>query len=183
MVKNLCVIIVPMSWFLAGKGGSYGTRYWGLVTYERGPQEPLGHFLRKFKRKALKKIKIQGEISHFQKISWKTCFFCLENASKKESRESLTSLAKVSLKLSDGHRKFQWNFRQTFVKLSHDSFFDAFFRQKNHVLQLFFFKKMRNFTLDFIKKKVFAWIFFKRWLFPWFVQTMFSFLLKLSPRS
>ena len=31
-----------MSWFLAGKGGSYGTRYWGLVTYERGPQEPLG---------------------------------------------------------------------------------------------------------------------------------------------
>ena len=45
--------------------------------------------------------KIQGEISHFfQKISWKTCFFCLENASKKESRESL---AKV-------WRKFHWNF-------------------------------------------------------------------------
>ena len=48
-----------------------------------------------------------------------------------------------------------------------------------------FLKKMRNCTgtLDFIKN-VFAWIFFKKWLFPWFVQTRFSFLLKLfSPRS
>ena len=83
-----------------------------------------------------------------------------------------------------GQMKVSWNFRQTFVKLLHESFFDAFFRQKNHVFQLVFLKKMRNFTLDFNTKKVFAWIFFKKSLFPRFVQTMFSFLLKLfSPRS
>ena len=134
--------------------------------------------------------------------------FCLKNASKKESRESL---AKVSLwnfrwpdesfmKLSVARWKFHetfvwrakvsWNFRmasesftesfaETFgwppkvsVKLSpnflsHDSFFDAFVRPKNHVFQLFshknekfhlgFYQKKR-FSLDFSSKNIFSLI-------------------------
>ena len=66
---------------------------------------------------------------------------------------------KVSLKLSDGHRKFQWNFRQTFVKLSRDSVFDVFFRQKNASFSACFCQKTEKFRLGFYQKNVFCLIF------------------------
>jgi hypothetical protein len=101
-----------MSWFLAEKGGSYGTRYWGLVTYERGPQEPLGHFLRKFKRKAFLKKKSKVKFLIFSKNQLKNMFFLpRKRIEKRVTRKFDESLAKVSLKLSVAIRKFQRNFR------------------------------------------------------------------------
>ena len=72
---------------------------------------------------------------------------------------------KVSLKLSDDFRMATESFSETFAKLSHDSFFDACFRPKNHIFQLFLLKKMRNFTLDFVKKNVFRLNFLQKMTF------------------
>jgi hypothetical protein len=49
-------------------------------------------FFEKIQAKSVLFEKIQGEISHFFKKSAEKHVFCLENASKKESRESLTKV-------------------------------------------------------------------------------------------
>jgi len=119
--------------------------------------------LRKFKRKAFFFKNPRWNFSFFQKISWKTCFFCLENASKKESRESL---AKV-------WRKFHWNFlwpSENFHKLSlsirkfHETFIwppkvSWNFFSKNEKLHwhLGFYQK-KCFRLNFLPKMTFSLI-------------------------
>ena len=146
--------------------------------------------------------KIQGEISHFlRKTSWKTWFFCLKNASKKESCESLTkvwrkfhwncrwpceSFSETFGETFAGHTKvswnFHWNFRQTFVKLSHDSFFDAFFRQKKSCFSAVFSQKNEKFHLGFYQKKGFRLNFLQKMTFSlicpndvfFFTETFFS---------
>ena len=171
MVRNLCVIIVPMSWFLAGKGGSYGTRYWGLVTYERGPQEPLGHFLRKFKRKAFFKKKSKVKFLIFSKNQLKNMFFWpRKRIEKRVTRKFDESLAKVSLKLSvamklsvasEFHRKFHWNFR-----MATESFSETFAKLSSNF-------RMTLFSMHFLGKKImFCSCFFsKKWeISPWILS-------------
>ena len=127
----------------------------------------------------------------FSKNQLKNMFFCLENASKKESRESL---AKVSLKLSLAIRKFHetfggqmevsWNFRwpdESFMKLSvarwkfHETFVwrakvSWNFRMATESFSETFAKLSSNFcmslfSMHFLGKKImlFSCFFSKKW--------------------
>ena len=125
-------------------------------------------------------------------------WFCLKNASKKESRESL---AKVSLKLSvarwkfhetfGGQMKVSWNFRmgsESFIKLSYGQrkFHRKFrwnFRMATESFSETFAKlssnfRMTLFSMHFLGKQImfFSFFFAKKWeISPWiFSKNRFS---------
>ena len=116
-------------------------------------------------------MKVSWNFHWHRKVSWN---FRMES-------ESFLKLSCGQRKL---HRKFRWNFRmatesfsETFAKLSRDSFFDAFFRQKNMFFSCFFLKKWeispwilskKRFSLEFSSKNDFFLDLSKRcFLFYW----------------
>ena len=102
--------------------------------------------------------------SFFQKISWKTCFLPRKRIEKRVTRKFDESLAKVSLKLSDGHPKVSVklspNFRVTLFSmrfLGKKTCFSAVFFSKNEKFHLGFYQK-KGFRLNFLQKMTFSLI-------------------------
>ena len=132
------------------------------------------NFLRQIQAKKLFFFKNpRWNFSFFQKISWKTCFFLPR---KRIEKRVTRKFGENFTETFGGHPKVSWNFRspyESFMKLSsgHRKFHETFSQ------------KMRNCTgtLDFIKKNVFAWIFFKKWLFLDLSKRCFLFYWNFLP--
>jgi hypothetical protein len=179
MCYHCSYVLVPRwkGWFLWNQvlGPSY--------LWERSPRA-LGSFFEKIQAKSiLKKKKSKVKFLIFSKNQLKNMFFCLENASKKESRESLTkvwrkfhwnfrgpseSFSETFGETFAGHTKVWWNFRspyESFMKLSsgHRKFHETFIWPPKVSVKLSPNFRVTLFSMRFLgkKKHVFQLIFWK----------------------